>query len=207
MIKKLISFPGIFITGTGTGVGKTFVACAIARSLVKRGMDVGVIKPVATGGLRSKDALLLKEASQSKDSLSLINPICYRTPLAPYSAAQLEKKNFSLKKVLSSYRAIHKSHDFVIVEGVGGVCVPLSKNLEVTDLILKMGLPTIIIASSKLGTLNHTLLTYRYLIQHKVKVLGVVLNYYHSKNLVDRSNLKFFQQKGIPILATVKVFT
>ena len=208
---KELHLAGIFVTGTGTEVGKTYVACALARALVKKGINVGVMKPVASGGvwrkingkkeLISEDALLLKRASQSQDPLTQINPICYRHPVAPYIAAKLEKKNFSLLKITSSYKQIKKCHDFVIVEGVGGVTVPITKNLEVTDLIKLVNLPVIIVASSKLGTLNHTLLTYRTLIQHKINVLGIVLNFYNSKSLVDRSNLKFLQEKGIPILS------
>ncbi len=204
---------GIFVTGTGTEVGKTFVSCAIARSLVQRGVNVGVMKPVASGGvwkniegkrqLVSEDAILLKFASHSKDPLSLINPICYQHPLAPYSAAKLERKTFSLNLILSAYKKIQQAHDFVIVEGIGGICVPLSKNLEVTDLIKKFKLPVIIVASSKLGTLNHTLLTYRTLTQNKIKTLGVIMNHYNPKGLTDTTNLKILLEKRIPILEKV----
>ncbi|MBI3012542.1 MAG: dethiobiotin synthase [Elusimicrobia bacterium] len=192
---------GIFITATGTGVGKTFLACAIARRLRQKGVDVGVMKPVVSGGI--SDTLALKRAAQAKEGLDLISPIRYKKPLAPYSASFLEKKKFSLKKALSAYRKIRKSHSCVIVEGSGGVRVPLSPSLEMADLMVHFQLPVIVVVSAKLGTINHTLLTLDYLSRKKIKVLGIVLNFYDPRSIVDRTNLKFFQDKKIPILAVL----
>jgi dethiobiotin synthetase len=200
---------GIFITGTGTEVGKTFVACVIARALVKQGVNVGVMKPVCSGGGGGgggggrgwrQDAQLLKKAARSQDPLDCINPIYFKKPLAPYVAAQFEKKKFSLEKVVSAFNRLKRRHSFLIVEGVGGVCVPLTKDLEVIHLIKKMALPVVVVASAKLGTLNHTLLTLESLKRHKIKTLGVILNHFDFKSITDRTNLTFFQEKGIPTL-------
>ena len=204
---------GLFVTATGTEVGKTVVACGIARYLKNLGLEPGVMKPSASGGrwvrlngrrrLVSNDAILLKKAAGSGDPMEWINPSCFKAPLAPYSAALLEGRKFSLREVLKSYEEIQKRHPVVIVEGVGGARVPLDKNLEAADLILKMKLPALIVASAKLGTLNHTLLTLDYLKRKKVKVLGVVLNFFDPGEAADRGNLDFFMRKKVPLLALV----
>lgn len=118
---------GVLVTATGTEVGKTFVACQIARALKEKNIDVGVMKPVSSGN--REDARLLKETSGSKDPLSLINPLHFKNPLAPYIASTLEKKSFSVKKVLACHQKIVQKHSFTIIEGIGGVAVPLSKKL------------------------------------------------------------------------------
>ena len=200
---------GIFVTATGTETGKTVVSCAIARFLKSRGADVGVMKPAASGGavrsgkIVSEDAVLLKEASMSHDDLGLINPVCYKLPIAPYSASLTEKNKFSLKRVIACYKTIARRHDFVVVEGVGGVRVPLSNGLEVSDLILRMGLPVVVAVSAKLGTINHTLLTLEHLANKKINVLGVVVNFYDAKKIADRSGLLYLKSKKIPILAVI----
>ncbi|OGR57206.1 MAG: dethiobiotin synthase [Elusimicrobia bacterium RIFCSPLOWO2_02_FULL_39_32] len=207
------SLKGLFVTATGTGIGKTFFSCLLASTLKNLGIEVGVMKPFASGGiykgvdktrrLVSEDALKLKKAAGSLDSLSLINPICFKAPLCPYSASILEGKRISLNKVFNSYQTILKSHGFTIVEGIGGVRVPLAKNFELADLILKMNLPALVVVSSKLGTLNHTLLTLDYLKRKKIRVLGIVLNFFNKRELVDRQNLNFFIKAKVPILATL----
>lgn len=204
---------GVFITGTGTEVGKTYVSCLLARDLARRGVSVGVMKPVASGAMRmkiggkirrvSEDALRLKEAAQCGADLSLINPILYKNPLAPYSASWEEGKKFNLKKILAAYRALRKKYSVMIVEGVGGAAVPLDAKTDVADLMRAFKLPAVVVASAKLGTLNHTLLTLEYLRRKKVKVLGVILNHYDANQTVDDTNLRFFRGKKIPVLATI----
>lgn len=204
---------GIFVTATGTEIGKTFVSCLLASTLRNLGIDVGVMKPFASGGLLksdgknkriiSRDALKLKKASGSLDPLSLINPICFKVPLAPYPASILESRRVSLNKAFDSYQNILNSHAFTIVEGIGGVRVPLAPNFEVADLILKMKLPALVVTSSKLGTINHTLLTLDYLKRKKIGVLGIVLNFFNKRALADRKNLDFFIKANIPILAAL----
>lgn len=189
------------MTATGTEVGKTVVACGIARLLKNSGINVGVMKPVSSGTTR--DALLLRKAAGSRDPLSLVNPVRFKNPMAPYTASLLEKKRFNMQKVFRVYKQLCRRHSFLVVEGIGGVRVPLTKNFEVTDLILRMKLPAIVVASAKLGTLNHTLLTLDELKRKKIKVLGIVLNFFEKRNKIDRTNRDFFIRKGIPILATI----
>ena len=194
---------GIFITATGTGVGKTFLSCAVARFLADRGTDVGVMKPFASGGIVSEDALLLKKASRCDDPLDWINPVCFKESLAPYPASLIEKKRISMGEVLRVYKKIRARHPFVAVEGIGGVRVPLLENFEVADLILKMDLPAVVVSSAKLGALNHTLLTWDYLNRRKVNVIGIVLNFFDPGGIADRTNLDYFKRKKIPVLAVL----
>ena len=177
---------GIFVTGTDTGVGKTIVACAVAAWARARGIDVGVMKPVATGGIArqvgggrrwvSEDALLLAGAVGSRDPLPLINPVCFREPLAPLAAAQRAGTAIALRQICSAFRALSARHEFVVVEGVGGLLVPLTVRLTLADLAKRLGLPLVIVARAGLGTLNHTLLTLRCARELGLEVRGVVLN-------------------------------
>lgn len=212
----LKSVTKIFVTGTGTEVGKTAVSCAIARYWALRGLKVGVMKPIASGGVRrnpsesiksgksgliSEDAVALRAAARSKDPLSLINPVCFKHPLAPESAALLEHTAIDWKTVRTSFNKLKTQSERLLVEGVGGAAVPLDANHDVADLVKRFNLPVIVVAQSALGTLNHTLLTLNYLKAENIKVLGIVLNYFDRQSLADRTNLQFFQRKKIPVLA------
>ncbi|HXV28180.1 MAG TPA: dethiobiotin synthase, partial [bacterium] len=150
--------PGIFITGTDTGVGKTVVAAGLALALKERGMKVGVMKPVATGclgangSLVSEDAVYLWEAAENEYP-ALTNPLRLRNPLAPHVAATLEKKEIDIKKIHDAYRELQKHYDFLIVEGIGGLFVPITKDYYVSHLIREMRLPLVIVARSGLGSI------------------------------------------------------
>jgi len=174
--------PSFLVTGTDTGVGKTFVSGGLAAELARRGCSVGVMKPFATGArsvrgrLVSDDALFLREAARVDDSLDLVNPICLQPALAPSMAAQVARKRIDLKKVWSAYRTLSRRHSVVIVEGVGGLLVPLNRGLTVADFARKLRLPLLIVARPSLGTLNHTSLTVHAARSHGLRMLGLVLN-------------------------------
>jgi len=175
--------PGFFVTGTDTGVGKTYVSTGIAAALKCRGMDVGVMKPAETGcRLRSgrlmpRDALQLMKSARVKDPLSLVNPYRLRKPLAPSVAAERESKKIDPEKILKAFNVLRERHDFMIVEGAGGIMVPLSGRYTYLDLARSMGLPVLIVARPGLGTINHTLLTIAALKGRKIPIAGIVINY------------------------------
>ncbi len=200
---------GIFITGTGTEVGKTAVSCAIARYWANRGHKVGVMKPIASGGIRrgkifiSDDAVALQKAARTQDQIELINPVCFKHPLAPYSASILEKKSINWKKVRTSFNQLKNQSERLLVEGVGGALVPLDMHTDVTGLIKQMNLPVIVVALAALGTINHTLLTLEILKQKKIRVLGIILNHFDKSGLADRTNAAFFKRRKVPVLATI----
>ncbi|MBI3323736.1 MAG: dethiobiotin synthase [Candidatus Omnitrophica bacterium] len=177
---------GLFILGTDTGVGKTWVAAGLAAWCRAQGRAVGVMKPVGTGGalrhidgrrrLVSPDAALLARAARSDDSLALINPVCYREPLAPEPAARRAGRPVDWSAIQAAFNALHRRHGFVIVEGIGGLLVPLSPGRTVAGLARLLRLPCVVVARLRVGTLNHTLLTVESARRHGLRILGVVLN-------------------------------
>ena len=174
---------GLFITGTDTGVGKTYIAAGIAATLRNRMVDVGVMKPVETGcrmregNLVPSDVMRLLRASAVSDTLDLVNPYRFAKPLAPYVAARLEDKTISISRVMRTFEVLSSRHEFMIVEGAGGIMVPLTRRETYLDLAQNMGLPALIVARPGLGTINHTLLTIAALRAKKVPIAGVVINY------------------------------
>ncbi|MBI3399494.1 MAG: dethiobiotin synthase [Deltaproteobacteria bacterium] len=174
---------GFFITGTDTGVGKTFITAGIAVVLKEKGVDVGVMKPIETGcpgkdeKLGPQDALFLKKAAGLSGDIDLINPYRFKAFLAPSIASRLENKSVDLKKIKECYDKLASQHKLMLVEGVGGLLVPLNETETVADLVKLLKLPLIIIAASRLGTINHTLLTVRYAQSIGIEVKGIILNY------------------------------
>ncbi|MFN0117225.1 MAG: dethiobiotin synthase [Elusimicrobiota bacterium] len=190
---------GVFVTGTDTDCGKTLIAGGIARALLKKGFNVGVMKPIATWGDPSRepgsrkrwiseDALHLRQGAATSDSLDLINPICYKAAMAPWPAARQEKKTIDLRQIYSAYRELCRRHNFMVVEGVGGLMVPLLRDFFVLDLIAKMRLPAIVVAHPDLGTLNHTLLTVAALKAKSIPIAGIILNNYRGKTRAEITN-------------------
>ncbi|MFA4906163.1 MAG: dethiobiotin synthase [Candidatus Margulisiibacteriota bacterium] len=193
--------PGFFITGTDTGVGKTYVALWLAELLKKEGLDVGIMKPISCGPQKENDALYLKRKLKLKDPNHLINPIHLSPPLAPYAAGRVK----SLAPVFSAFRKLSKKYDCLLVEGIGGALVPIKRNYSVADLIRDLGLPTIVVARAGLGTINHTLLTVEALRKRKVRIAGIVLNGFKRKDLSEKTNAEVIEELlGIPIMAKLK---
>ncbi|MDD3844906.1 MAG: dethiobiotin synthase [Syntrophorhabdaceae bacterium] len=178
----------IFVTGTDTGVGKTVISSGIAAYLsTRKGLDVGVMKPFesgieTTGERDCGDTWTLKKASGSQDAISEINPYLFKAPLAPEAAASLEKAVIDMNFVTSAYNALAAHHDVVIVEGAGGLLVPITEGFFYADLIRSWNTPVIVVSRLTLGTINHTLLTCAHLKSIGVKVLGVILNDQQGEN-------------------------
>ena len=194
-----------FITGTDTGVGKTVIAAALAAILKKKGIDVGVMKPVATGGW--DDARLLIKAAGVKDNLFLVNPYCLRTPVVPAIAAEIEGVKIDIRRIKNAFEELSKKHDILIVEGVGGLVVPIYNKYLVTDLINDLKLPVIIVARPGLGTINHTLLTIRQAKVSRIKVLGVIINNYDEANagIAEKTAPEVIERIGkVPVLGIVR---
>jgi len=181
---------GLFITGTDTGVGKTVVTAALAAALRRRNLCVGVMKPVETGCIRKegrlvpRDALRLLEASGSTASLDLVNPYALAQPLAPALAAEVEGVRINPDRIRSCYRQLAAEHDVVLVEGAGGLMVPITDQgarkghpYTMLDLAADLRLPLLVVARNILGVINHTALTVAVARQRSLAVLGVVLNH------------------------------
>ena len=202
---------GVFITGTNTGVGKTFIAGGLARVWYERGKRVGVMKPVESGcerlngGLQPHDALFLKKMSSSIEDLDLINPYRLEQPLAPSIAAELEGVEVDLKKIKKNYQQLELRNDLVLVEGVGGLLSPLYENFTNADLIRILGIPVVVIAGNGLGTINHTLLTVKCALTGGLTVLGIIIN--NPGNFPDASaetNPQIIEKlAGLPLLGVI----
>jgi len=203
---------GIFITGTDTGVGKTYVAAGIAAALKARGINVGVMKP-AESGCRMRggrpipaDALRLLKASGARDSLSLVNPYAFRHALAPSVAAELECRRIDPDKILKACNTLAERHEFMIVEGAGGIMAPLSEDYLFLDLAEELGLPVVIVARPGLGAINHTLLTISVLQARIIPIAGVVINHSEDRkpDLATRTNPIIIEKiSGVPVLGVV----
>jgi dethiobiotin synthetase len=172
---------GIFVTGTDTGVGKTIVAATLARLLRMNGLSVGVMKPVTSGCrdenglLRSEDALLLCQAA-GIELCDDVAPYCLREALAPADAARIDGVRIDFSRIKSAYERLAATYQYVIVEGAGGLMVPLSGGLLVADLARELDLPLLVVARPGLGTINHTVLTCFAARHMGLQVAGVIIN-------------------------------
>ncbi len=188
---------GFFITGTDTGVGKTIIAGAVTMVLKSLGLETGVMKPVESGctrrgnSLLPHDGMLLKRISHAEDPISDISPSLFENPLAPLAAAGIENRDVDLLLVKEAFARMSAKYDALVVEGIGGLMVPLKKDYYVLDLARDFGLPLIITARPGLGTINHTILTVNTALKEGLKVAGVVINYVHSpeNDLAEKTNL------------------
>lgn len=173
------TIPGLFVTGTDTGIGKTMVAAAIAAVLRIEGMDIGVWKPVQSGekiGSGLTDAERLLHLSGIQDRPEVIAPFTFEAPVTPMLAAKQSGVTLTLKKLIAAGRPLIDRYQALIVEGAGGVAVPLTEDAFVADFIAELQMPAVIVARSGLGTINHTLLTVSYLKQIGVHIIGVIMN-------------------------------
>ncbi len=202
---------GIFVVGTDTGVGKTIVSAGLALVLKERGIRVGVMKPVATGcvgsmnRLVSPDAVFLFEAAQNEYA-PLTSPVRYRNPVAPSVAEVYENLKVDIKSILKAYRELAKIYDYVIVEGIGGLLVPLQKKYSVANLVREIGLPILIVSPIGLGAINHTLLTVDSALIRGLFVKGIIFNRAPLVNfsLAELTNPKVIHDlTGIPILGSL----
>ncbi len=195
----------LFVVGTDTNVGKTLVTAGLARMLVNKGVKVGVMKPVGSGGFPNPDGKFLQAAAKLPDSaFSDIVPVQYQQELAPYVAAWKEG-GVPLGKIEKSFKKAKKKYDCMIVEGIGGVLVPITRDFFVTDWLSQWKLPALVVARAGLGTINHTLLTVSALQFRKVKVLGVILNGSKGIDLSEKTNVAALSRLlKVPIYGPLK---
>lgn len=207
-----LPIPGLFVTGTDTGVGKTVIAGAIANWFRRRNRQVAVCKIAATGcvtrreGLVSEDAEFLAVCAGAKDPLDLIAPQRYSEPLAPAVAAERAGRPIDWFLIDNSIRLMSRGSDVMIVEGVGGIMVPMDAKHTVLDVAMALKVPTVIVARPGLGTINHTLLTINALRAAGVEVAGVVINQYpaDSVDLATETNPRAIERWGnVPVACIV----
>jgi len=180
-----IASRGLLITGTDTGVGKTFVACGLAGALRRRGLAVAPFKPAESGCTVEKgthrlvpaDAELLRGSSGTQASLDTICPYRFAPPLAPWVAAEQAGVTIDPQRLERCYRELAASHDMVLVETAGGILVPLAEDFHYADLARLLGLPVVVVIASKLGAINHARLTLEFLRSAEIPILACTLNH------------------------------
>jgi dethiobiotin synthetase len=172
----------LFITGTDTGVGKTLVSVSLVKALVKHGLRVSVMKPVASGsehtpeGLRNADALALADASNVAAPYATLNPYCFEPAISPHIAAEEAKIDVNVGLIKSRFEALAGGADFVVVEGAGGWYAPISRTQSMADLPKALGIPALLVVGVRLGCLNHALLSKQAIEAAGVEWAGWVAN-------------------------------
>jgi len=202
---------GIFITGTDTGVGKTFFACALAVLLKSAGYKVGVMKPAETGCVEKdgklfpEDGWRLKSASGCAEPIEIICPYLFPEPLAPSVAAERAGVKIDVDHLLTVYREISGKHDITLVEGAGGLMVPLVPSFTFGDFARVAKLPLIVVAANKLGVINHLLLTLEHASCKGLRMVGYVLNQVTAElSLATETNREVIAgMTGVPCLGEI----
>ena len=164
----------IFIAGTDTGAGKTIVAGALASALRIKGLKTGVMKPVSCGG--TDDIEFLMRCAGIREPLDIVNPIALKNPLSPNVAASFEHVKIDLKKIDTALRILRKKYEVIVIEGCGGLLVPIREDYFVIDLIKRMNAQAILVSRARLGAINHSLLSLEALKKRKIIPAGVIFN-------------------------------
>jgi dethiobiotin synthetase len=202
----------IFVTGTDTGVGKTVATAALGLALREAGVDVGLMKPIETGavwrdGRRvGQDAEVLRRLIAPEDPPEDVNPIALELPAAPSAAAKHAGRALDLGVVREAYARLASRHAWVLIEGAGGLLVPIDAKTTMADLALALEAPLVVVARQRLGTINHTLLTLREADRLDCRVLGVILNAWDGSGSplteADARNLDALRERlPVPVLA------
>jgi len=199
-----------FITGTDTGVGKTSITAGLAGSLRNIGMDVGVMKPIATGvpnktGFKSSDVAKLVDAASVKDPEDLINPVFLPLSTSPYDATKLLELSIDMPLIFEQFKKLLSMHEILLVEGIGGIMTPITKNFFVADMIKGMGIETIIVTRATIGTLNHTVMTCKMCKDYGIKIRGLVINNFDQKGTPAEKNAPttLYELTNVPILGII----
>jgi len=183
----------LFITGTDTNAGKTFVTALLTRTLRTRGFETIALKPLCSG--ERSDVEILQAASDHRLSLDETNPVWLREPAAPLVAARLENRTLSLDALLSWFRHLSSKHPSLLVEGAGGWLVPITPTETIADLAARLALPVVVVVANRLGCINHTLLTLESIRAWGLHCPGIILNTLPTTDdIATRTNREILEQ-------------
>jgi dethiobiotin synthetase len=193
----------LFLTGTDTGVGKTYVASLLVRALRKAGLDCVGFKPICCGD--RDDAALLHAASDGVVDLNDVNPVWLRPPAAPYTAAMIENRTVDLALIRETFARLRAAHESIIVEGVGGWLVPIARDYSVRELAADFGLPVAVVFANRLGAINHTLLTVESIRAAGLTCAGLIQNQVaagrEEETIATTTNRAVLEElSGVPLL-------
>lgn len=204
----------LFVTGTGTDVGKTFVSGLIVKKLQEAGLSCGYYKAAISGNEYGDDGKLIPGDAKYVRDMSGINqeidsmcPYVYEIAVSPHLAAQIEKKDIDINVVKHGFDAVMEKYDYVTMEGSGGVLCPLvdgEKPILLWELIKELDMPTIIVADAGLGTINSVGLTVEFLKNRGIPVKGIIMNHYHEGDVMEEDNIRMCEKlTGVRVIAKV----
>ncbi|MGX4598268.1 dethiobiotin synthase [Faecalimicrobium sp. JNUCC 81] len=203
---------GIFVIGTDTDVGKTFVTGGLVYKLRERGYNAIAFKPIQSGGiLEENDKLIppdikyVKEVCDIKNNYYEMNTYCLKEEVSPHLAAKIENLDISKEKIINQYNNLISKYDYVVVEGAGGIVVPLIEDKYfVYDLIKDLNLDVVIVASAGVGTINHTVLTNEFLKQNNINSKGIIINGYNDK-FYEKDNIQMIEKlTNLKVIQTIR---
>ena len=190
----------LFITATGTDIGKTYVSALICKQMKEEGFDIGYYKAALSGSndITDSDAWYVKEKANLTDSYEEMVSYTYKHAYSPHLAAQIEGNPPDMKVIKKSYKNISKNHEYMIVEGSGGIICPIryddDKKIFLEDIIKELDLPCLIVADAGLGTINSAVLTIEYMKSKKIKIKGVILNRFEEANVMHEDNKEMIEK-------------
>lgn len=207
---------GIFVTGTGTDVGKTYVTGLIIKKIKENGMTPGYFKAAMSGNEREEDgtlipgdALWVKNVSGISQSVEEMCPYVYEHAYSPHLASRLEGNHVEMAVVLDNYRKVKEKYDYITVEGSGGILCPIcfdEARIGLTDIIDEMELDCILVADAGLGTINSVVLTYEYMKNRNMNIKGMIFNHHIADNIMHEDNIRMCEyMTGLPTLAKVSM--
>lgn len=202
----------IFITGTGTDVGKTYVSALIMKKMISENMNACYFKPVLSGAeirdgkIYAGDIEYVKEISGLKEDSKNIGSFIYEYPASPHLSSRLENKPFNMEKVVSDYNKLSEKYEYILIEGAGGVICPFTDNTEpvyTKDIIKSLNTSCILVAHTSLGAINDVMLSVYYLRERHVNIKGIIFNGYKD-SLIEQENIKFIiKHSGLKLLSVV----
>lgn len=198
---------GIFITGTGTDVGKTMISAGMLYIIKKYIKNVCYFKPLSSGGveqgqnIKSPDLIFIRNFINIMEDDQVINPYSFKEPASPHLASKIENVEIDINNILNNYYRLKNKYDYTIVEGCGGIAVPINNSVMQIELIKEMNLGCVIVSNCSLGTINHTLLTVEYIKSYNIEIKGIIFNNY-SGNIIEDDNIDFITKKTcLPVVA------
>ena len=204
----------LFVTGTGTEIGKTYVAGLIVKMLHDAGMDVAYYKAAMSGNERRPDgtlipgdALFVKEFAGISQSLESMCPYVYEHAVSPHLAARIEGNPVRMAVVEEKFQALSREHDYVVVEGSGGITCPIGydeERIQLEDIVHSLHLPSVMVADAGLGTINGVVLTHAYMEQKGLPLKGILFNHFHEGDVMEEDNRRMCEEMtGLPVLGCI----
>lgn len=204
---------GVYIIGTNTNIGKTFISGLILKKLREEGINAGYYKAALSGAKKDKDGLIpldceeVMRISGLKESYENMVSYILEKPYSPHLASEVEKVYISMEKIKKDYKRLRDKYEFILCEGSGGIVCPISfleRKIMLEDIIKEFNLPIILVSNSGLGAINHIVLTISYLKNLGVRVKGIILNEFNKNNIIHRDNKKIIKElTGINNISTV----